>query len=54
TKKFWLFLKINNNNNLLFYHVHEDNHLIIDALQCFIRDLHWPDEMFGEHLEKTT
>ncbi|CAF1641370.1 unnamed protein product, partial [Adineta ricciae] len=24
----------------------------LDALQCFIRDLHWPDEMFGEHLEK--
>ncbi|CAF2073921.1 unnamed protein product [Rotaria magnacalcarata] len=24
----------------------------LDALQCFIRDLHWPDAMFGEHLEK--
>ncbi|CAF1576692.1 unnamed protein product, partial [Didymodactylos carnosus] len=24
----------------------------LDALQCFIRDLHWPDEIFGEHLEK--
>ena len=24
----------------------------LDALQCFIRDLHWPDEMFAEHLEK--
>ncbi|CAF0840085.1 unnamed protein product [Rotaria sordida] len=24
----------------------------LGALQCFIRDLHWPDEIFGEHLEK--
>ncbi|CAM2719491.1 unnamed protein product [Rotaria socialis] len=24
----------------------------LDALQCFIRDLHWPDEIFREHLEK--
>jgi hypothetical protein len=23
----------------------------LDALQAFIKDLHWPDEMFGEHLE---
>ncbi|CAF1039924.1 unnamed protein product [Rotaria sordida] len=24
----------------------------LDALQCFIRDLHWPDAIFAEHLEK--
>ncbi|CAF0748850.1 unnamed protein product [Adineta ricciae] len=24
----------------------------LDALQDFIRHLHWPDEIFGEHLEK--
>jgi hypothetical protein len=23
----------------------------LDALQSFIKDLHWPDEVFGEHLE---
>ena len=23
----------------------------LDALQAFIKDLHWPDEMFGQHLE---
>ncbi|XP_049275534.1 calcium-dependent secretion activator isoform X3 [Rhipicephalus sanguineus] len=24
----------------------------LDALQCFIRDLHWPDEVFAKHLEQ--
>ena len=23
----------------------------LDALQSFIKDLHWPDEVFAEHLE---
>jgi hypothetical protein len=23
----------------------------LDALQAFIKDLHWPDEIFAEHLE---
>lgn len=24
----------------------------LDALQTFIRDLHWPEEEFGKHLEQ--
>ena len=24
----------------------------LDALQTFIADLHWPDEVFGKHLEQ--
>lgn len=24
----------------------------LDALQSFIKDLHWPDEVFAEHLER--
>lgn len=23
----------------------------LDALQSFIRELHWPDEMFADHLD---
>lgn len=30
----------------------EDLFWKLDALQSFIRDLHWPDEVFGKHLEQ--
>lgn len=29
----------------------EDLFWKLDALQTFIRDLHWPEEEFGKHLE---
>lgn len=30
----------------------EDLFWKLDALQTFIRDLHWPEEEFGKHLEQ--
>ena len=30
----------------------EDLFWKLDALQAFIRDLHWPDAEFGSHLEQ--
>lgn len=30
----------------------EDLFWKLDALQSFIRDLHWPDEVFAKHLEQ--
>ena len=53
-------LKFNNgfSNNILTVYVDsngcstsEDMLWKLDALQSFIRDLHWPEEVFAEHLD---